>query len=419
MKLPPLSLVNLVAYTHLTTRLRATIIAALGVTFGISMFIFMLNFVQGLNNILHDLMVEQTAHVHIYQEPTAERPMLLELRNPKDFVVVHNAKPLNKPYRVQNGIQLLDILRQHPEVRAASPKVTTQVFFTYGPLQVSGNINGIDTQGENAMFNVVDDVVAGRLWDLDVVPNALLMGIGLARKLGLKTGDWVQAVSPAGVRMRMKIVGIIQTGYGPLDNMRCYTTIRTAQRLMNQNSRYITDLNFKLVDNTRAPEIAEMWQRQYGYKAESWQEANASALTGDRIRTVMFMGIVIVIMIVAGFGIYNVLTMMIREKMKDIAILKAMGASGADVRNIFLREAVIIGILGGLVGLVLGYLVSVAVEQVPMDTDGMLSIDHLPMDYDWRYYVAGFVFGVLVTAIAGYLPARKAAQVDPISILRG
>ena len=111
--------------------------------------------------------------------------------------------------------------------------------------------------------------------------------------------------------------------------------------------------------------------------------------------------------------------MTIFSKMKDIAILKAMGFSPGDVKNIFLIQAIVIGLVGSVAGLAIGFGLSWLISQAPFDGGDMVSLDHLPVNFDPKYYVIGIVFGVSTTALAGYMPSRKAGKMDPIEILRG
>jgi len=122
---------------------------------------------------------------------------------------------------------------------------------------------------------------------------------------------------------------------------------------------------------------------------------------------------------VAGFGIYNILNMTIMNKMKDIAILKAMGFSGTDVKQIFMIQSIVIGFIGSLMGLGIGFLLSYLISRAPFDGGDIISINHIPVNFKLKYYIVGIVFGVVTTAIAGYMPSRKAAKLDPIEILRG
>ncbi len=413
------NILNLIAFTHLFSRYKQTLVGALGVTFGIAMFIFSMNFVKGLNDALSALMLENSPHVRIYNESTAERPMLVEKAYPNAMTVVHHPRPLDKPARVDDGLRIANLLENHPAVKGVSPLVSTQAFFTLGPIQITGLIKGVDIRREDQLFGIEEDLNAGSISKLEAQNNGLIIGYRLANKMSIGMGDNITVVSPKGTTKRLKIVGLLQTGLVQIDETQAYASINTVQTLLGENSRYITDVNFKLHDENAAPRLAASWQRQFGFPAESWQEANSAAIAGDEIRTYMFAGIVMAILLVAGFGIYNIMSMIIREKMKEIAILKAIGFSGADVQGIFLREAIIIGLGGGMVGVGAGYLICKLVGSLPFEGGDVLEMDTLPMAYEWDYYLYALLFGVLTTMIASYFPSRKAAKVDPINIIRG
>ncbi len=152
------------------------------------------------------------------------------------------------------------------------------------------------------------------------------------------------------------------------------------------------------------------------YKVEAWQEGNAQLDSANVLRNILAVAVSFTILIVAGFGIYNIMNMTVNEKIKEIAILKAMGFNSSDIVEIFLTQSVIIGLIGGFTGLAFGYIVSMIVDQIPFKIG---SFTTLPIDYSPTDYVLAFVFGLLITAIAGYLPARNASKIDPVAILRG
>jgi lipoprotein-releasing system permease protein len=245
------------------------------------------------------------------------------------------------------------------------------------------------------------------------------MGRGLARKLNVNVGDRVVMTTPQGYTMTLKVVGIFQMGIGTVDNVRSYANISTVQTILQQDHFYITDINIKLQDITLAKKVAPEFSEMYGYKSEDWETANATFLTGSIIRNILTYSVSITLLIVAGFGIYNILNMTIYNKMKDIAILKAMGFSGKDVKQIFMIQSLVIGFIGSVLGLLIGFALSSLIAQAPFDGGDFISIDRLPVNFDPKYYIIGIVFGVLTTAFAGYMPSRKASRIDPIEILRG
>jgi lipoprotein-releasing system permease protein len=137
------------------------------------------------------------------------------------------------------------------------------------------------------------------------------------------------------------------------------------------------------------------------------------------VRNIISYAVGIVLLIVAGFGIYNILNMMIYEKLDAIAILKATGFNGSDVQRIFLLLSVIIGVVGGLGGLVGGFALQKLIDNVPFVTEALPTVTTYPIDYSLEYYIIAVTFALLTTWVAGWFPARKASQVDPVEIIRG
>ena len=157
----------------------------------------------------------------------------------------------------------------------------------------------------------------------------------------------------------------------------------------------------------------------YGYYTEDWATANTAILAGEKIRNMLTYVVSITLLVVAGFGIYNIMNMTVINKIKDIAILKATGFEGRDIIAIFLLQAAFIGFTGGLLGLGIGFGISYLLSITPFDAGDFLSIKTFPVIFSAKYYIMGLLFGVVTTILAGYFPSRKASQVDPVAILRG
>ena len=410
-----------IAKTHLLSRFKQSLIAGLGVTFGISMFIAMVSFMTGVNVLLEKLMLSSTPHIHIYNDIKTNRKTIVDiLGSPdKNFNVVHHVKPKDEGKNIKDGLPITALIKNDPHVYGASPLVTSQVFYNYGSTPINGSISGVDILEQDKLFDISGKIVKGDLHDLLSVSNAILIGSGLAEKLNVGVNERVNITTPTGVQIQLTVVGIFTSGISMVDNTMSYSTLKTAQKILGKSNEYITDINIKLKNIDDAPVMAKTFERQFGYKADDWLTANAEILVSFTLRNVITYAVSVALLIVAGFGIYNILTMMIYENMNDIAILKATGFSGGDIMKLFLTEALLIGMTGGMGGLLLGFLISLGISNIPFHSKAFISMDHMPVNFDPQYYMFGLLFALITTAISGFLPARKASKVDPVSIIRG
>jgi lipoprotein-releasing system permease protein len=414
-----MKLVVEIAHTHLVSKPKQTIVAMLGVTFGIGMFIALVSLMTGLNDFTEELTMTSSPDIHIYNDITESRPSILDEINVKGINLVHHQKPKRETAKVRNALQIVEMVRRDPRVLGVAPTLSSQVFYNYGPVELPGSIAGVDILEEDKLFDLRSKMKTGRIEDLLANNDGIIIGTGIARKMNVKVGDRIIITTPQGYTMPLKIVGTFQMGIGTIDNIRSYANISTVQTILQQDHSYITDINIKLHDSKSAKIIAPEFQTIAGYKAEDWETANATFLTGVIIRNIITYSVSFTLLIVAGFGIYNILNMTIHNKMRDIAILKAMGFAGKDVQQIFMIQSLAIGFIGSVVGLLIGYMISYLIAQAPFDGGDFISLDHFPVNFNPKYYIIGIVFGILTTALAGYMPSRKAANLDPIEIIRG
>ncbi|WP_225034641.1 ABC transporter permease [Winogradskyella sp. SM1960] len=410
-----------IAKTHLLTKIKQTSIAALGVTFGIGSYITLVCFMTGLNTMLDDLILNQTPHIHIYNEiePSEKQPISFYDNVKESFTVVHSIKPKLSQKKIHNGLPIIKFLEKNKDVRGALPQVKTQIFYRAGSIELAGNLTGINPLNEVELFNLGDYIVEGSAEALQNTDNSILLGIGIAKKMALKVGDRIQVSPINGGLFPLKIVGFYQSGVADLDAVQSFSNIKTVQRILGEANNYITDINVKLYDIEKAFPLAQNIQQQFNLKAVDIKTANAQFETGTDIRNLITYAVSITLLIVAGFGIYNILNMLIYEKMNDIAILKAIGFSGKDVQLIFMSQAMIIGFVGGILGLLIGYGLTSLIATVPFETEAIPTVETYPINIQPSFFIIGFLFAMLSTFLAGYLPSRKAKKIDPVTIIRG
>jgi lipoprotein-releasing system permease protein len=402
-------------------RWKQTLVAATGVTFSITMFIALLGFMNGLNEMLDGLVLNRTPHIRLFNEIKInyDQPINRATEFRKSYNFVRSIKPTASRQDIYNSPGILRAIRNDQRVSGVTPRVTAVVFFTTGTTDISAFVNGIDADSESKLFHFGDYVTKGSASDIRIVANSIILGKPLADKLLAGIGDLIQVTTPEGDHFSLKVVGFFETGLQNFDKTQSYASLTTTQKLLGKGENYFTEIQVKLKDTDAAPNVAKEYANAFETEAEDIQTANAEFETGSFIRSLISYAVGITLLIVSAFGIYNILNMMIYEKMDAIAILKATGFSGLDVSRIFLFIAITIGISGGFVGLVLGLLLSFGIDQVPFETKSLPTVTTYPVNYNVVYYLIAFAFALVCTYLAGLFPATKASGMDPVIIIRG
>jgi lipoprotein-releasing system permease protein len=372
-----------IAKTQMLSRLKQSIIATLGVTFGIGMFILMISFMTGVNTLLEETMLSATPHIRIYNDIGVQKTSVLhEWKQGKQFVnVVHHIKPKQEKKNLKNGFTIVEDIRKDEQVLGVSPQVSTQVFYNYGAIQIGGSVVGVNIFEENKLFDLVNKMQAGRIEDLLTSNDGILMGVGLARKLNMHVGDKVTVSTPDGTLKVLQVRGIFKYGIG--GDRRHQKLCQYFYRTENAQRRYSLHYRHQFEAKRLLPsqKNCQEYQKRYNYKIEDWETANATILVSFTLRNIITYVTSITLLVVAGFGIYNILNMTIYEKMRDIAILKAQGFAEKDVLGIFMIQALTIGVLGALSGLLIGFLLSWWVSTIPFDSGGFSGNRYFPCQF--------------------------------------
>jgi ABC-type lipoprotein release transport system permease subunit len=199
---------------------------------------------------------------------------------------------------------------------------------------------------------------------------------------------------------------------------RVYSHARVAQTLL-QRPFGASMIIYKLRDPDRAPALASHFEKLFQHEADSWQQREESTL---QLFLTLRMSVAItvsLIILLAGFGIFNVLTMSVLAKIKEIAILRSMGYRRIDISAIFLWQGALIAVAGSIFGCLLGALMTWGVSHIPIRIRGLLYTDYFLVTWDWRQYVFATLLAILAVFIASYVPARRAAELPPVVTLRG
>lgn len=400
-----------IAFTHIVARKKQTLIAALGVTIGLSVYLFMNSLTSGFERFQTAETFKSTAHIKIYKDD--ERAKALVSNGNVETMIV-NPQVVNSSKELINPEQLVNTVKKEPYITQAIMQVDFAAFYNKGTAQVKGTSNGVNIVDYNAMFNTQKYMKAGTIADLQNNMNGIIIGSGIADKLGVRIGDNISVSSSIGVTKNLKIVGIFELGSSMVDNGTSFVNISTAQQFLKESPFFVNTIYANTIDYNKSTEYMHSLQQLTSYKVEDWKVINADILAGATTRKMMFGSISFAILVVAAFGIYNILSSTISQKINDIAILKATGYRGSDVIQIFLTEALIMGLMGSIMGILLGSLLIYLLQHVYVGGP----IGYFPIGFEIPIIAQSFVLGLLFTVLAGFFPAKKAANVDPVSIFR-
>jgi lipoprotein-releasing system permease protein len=403
-----------IALRFLFHRKRAFILSLCGVVFGVAIFICTQAQTQGFTKNFIDASLGSTGAIMLRGQFS---PRYGDL-----YVAPKNASVAAARRRYFEGItnasEIMRISRRFANVVACAPvlrgTLTARAEFETATI----DLFGIDPALHLRTTDIGKQIIAGKFDDFRNNPSSVIVGSRLAEVLGVKAGDPIQLLSPSGEYWRFTVAAIARGGVGSVDSTRVYCHAKIAQRLLNKPYP-ATMILYKLRDPDAAPELAQQFERLFQHEARSWQdreESNLQLLLTLRVST----GITVsLITLLAGFGIFNVLTMTVLSKMKEIAILRSMGYGRRDISAIFLWQGALIACLGSLIGCVVGGLSVIGVSRIPLRVRGILYADYFPVASDWHHYLWAVVLAVITVAIASWVPAHRAGLLPPVDILRG
>lgn len=389
-----------------------TLISSGGVAVGVMALIVVLSVMSGFERDLRDKILGTNAHVVLLRFGEGGVPQVESL---------------------------LPRIARLPNVVGAAPFTLHQVMLTSRHGVMGAVLRGIDPDQERQVTDLARNMKEGTLEDLHQVAEGIILGKSLAASLGVGVGDPVNVVSPVGggvtplgmvPRVRQfTLVGVFEAGMYEYDAGLAYVPIEAAQALFRMGQS-VTGVEIKLDDIYLAPQVAGRLQEEIGFPfyTRTWMEMNKNLFSALRLeKTVMFV-ILVMIVLVAAFGIVSTLTMVVMEKTKEIAILKSMGATAAAIMRIFMVEGIVIGTVGTLLGLVGGLLVTTNLDSIVSFVERLFGInafpgdvyflDKLPHQVNAPDVVAVMIVSLVISFLATLYPSWQASRLDPVEALR-
>lgn len=406
-----------IALAHLASRRRQTLVSLTGVVLGVAFFLAVSSLMRGSERDFLKRLVDNSPHVTVYDEFRQPSPQPAALRWPEAAVAVRHVKPQRETRGIRGWRERLAYVESLPGVRAA-PVLTGAAVLTFAGRQQGVTLSGVLPEKMKAVSTLEEKMQVGSLDALASDPNGVIVGQGLVDKFSLRLGGMVTLLAADGGTKALRVVGVFRTGNASYDEGQAFVLLKRAQALLGRENR-VNRIVVQLGDPYAARDIAIAMEAGTGYKSVSWIEASEDFLSLLLVRNLIMYSVVSAILVVASFGIYNTISTIVMEKTRDIAIMKSMGFTAADIRRIFLLEGLIVGAAGSLLGASLGVALMRLLMVVEIRPPGVVETVHLPLFWGLDQFMQAGAFAMVSCIAASYLPARRAGRVHPVDILRG
>jgi lipoprotein-releasing system permease protein len=409
------------AIRHLFSRKKQTLLTFLGIVLGTAAYVAISGMMLGFQTFIIDQLVNNDSHIRIQAR---EEILTSQVMNQSFFDTSSLISWIKPPAgRKDNSFILapqewLDRLNKDERVLAASPQLVVQGIATYGAQTVSVSIVGSEPEKQKRVSNIEAAMIKGRFTDIGNTGNRVIIGNALAKKLGISEGETIQLSVGKQSPQPFKVVGLFHLGVKNIDETRIFAALKDTQQL-NQTPSRISDIALRLVDVNLAADLAQSFNLYAQEKVQSWDQSNEGIMSVFKTQDIVRNAMTVSILVVAGFGIYNILSLAVTHKRREIAILRSMGFEPWDITELFLIQGVILGFTGGLMGLGVGLFISYLMSTIEVSSNRGLGGNTMMISYDVLIYVKAFFLALSSSTFAGYFPARAAGKMEPIDIIRG
>ena len=405
---------NLIALRYFKSRKRNSIVSFLSITsiiglmLGTATLILVVSVMSGFTNNLKEKMMGTNSDIVI-----------------TDFSTVP----------VRDYEKLMQEVKKIKGVKAAAPFVNTQAVSMSGS-GVSGIIiKGIDADLEKTVSKISSFITFGSLDDIknrqEGEPYGILLGKDLAFSLMAGVGDTITLISPQlnrgpfGLNPKMRsfiVKGIFDTGVYEYNASMAYVSIEAAQEFIGLKENSVTGISVSAEQGINSIDLTYTINQQIEnkYWARDWLSMNQSLFSALELEKYAMFIVLTLIIIVASFSIVSMIAITVKDKQKDIAILRAYGASSSCIRSIFIRQGLIVGIIGTALGNITALLLSILVTKyklIKLPAD-IYFMDSLPLNIDYNVYLFVSVCAVLITFLASLFPSNQSAKINIVDGIR-
>ncbi len=411
----------MIAFRQLLNRKRQTILTLMGISVGVMVLITAVSLMDGLLQSFIQKIVEIAPHVIVSGDkvrPTVP-PQLVE---PSPGTRVDFIKNVSRDEQdvIKNYPRVMDLISGDSLVQLVSPSVSTDVIAMFGTMSEPIQLFGIVPSLEDGIEKFSKNMLSGNYDELGKTPDGIMLGSTEAKDFTSRVGDRMQIVSPSGKIYSVRVVGIFQTGINDIDD-NCYVNIRLGQSIGGFSPDEASHLYIRVNDLPKDGIVAKSIEKETNYTAVTWEEKAASVVALFKMISGIVYFLVVFVIMVAGFGVANVLITNVLEKARDIAILKSIGFRKREITWIYLMQGLMVALVGSAIGCLLGYVLIEIMSSIPMASSsaGAIRTDRLMMGKSPEYFILASLFAIIVSLVAAVGPSRNAAKVNPVEILRG
>jgi lipoprotein-releasing system permease protein len=410
-----------IAFRQLLNRKRQTFLTLTGVSVGVMVLITAVSLMDGLLQSFIQKIVEIAPHVIVSGEkvrPTVPDQLIDSHGNTRVTFIKNISREENEV--IKNYPRIETLLKNDSLVELVSPSVSTDVIGMFGTFSEPIQLFGIAPSLEDGIEKFSKSMTSGSFDELAKTPDGIIMGSTAAKDFTVRTGDRMEIVAPSGKTFSVRVVGVFMTGMNDIDD-NCYVNLRLGQIIAGLSPDEVSNFYIRVKDLSKDAAVAKTIEDETNYKSITWEEKAASVVSLFRMISGIVYFLVFFVILVAGFGVANVLITNVLEKSRDIAIMKSIGFKKNDITWIYLTEGLIVSLIGSAVGCILGFALIEIMSSIPMASSGASTIrtDHLMMGKKPIYFLGASFLAIIVSLVAAIGPSRNAAKVNPTEILRG
>ncbi|MFA6961126.1 MAG: FtsX-like permease family protein [Opitutaceae bacterium] len=407
-----------IALRFLTARKRSMLMSLTGIVFGVGFFIVTQAQTSGFEKFFIKTILGTNGAIRIQDKLQSTLfSMPAESDDGKSSFIVETEGSRKYIDGVEDPARISEAVRNFSNVTGVSTVLQGLVTVVTDVSSGEGRAYGINLEDHLAASDLGSQIIRGSLRDFRENPTGSLVGSVLAQRQNLKVGESYMLQVGTQSR-RYRVSAIYETGVNDIDRVRVYLHLGEARSILGRPTG-ASFIQVNLRDPDRASEDAARISSITKHAVSPWQAREKTWLAVFRALRFSSAITVSTIILISGLGMFNTLAMLVIEKTKDIAILRSMGYTRRDITRIFLWQGVLVLIGGVIFGWAFGALATYGVSKIPIRIRGIFSTDSFVVSWEWQHYVAAAFIASVVVLAASWIPARRAAKLEPGDVVRG